>query len=482
MTVTHPLVDGAHLSIVATEVPFVPATELDRALVELEDRIAEATDPIEIAVVLEAAGIGDAVAQRRYGSVDVLDLANRLRRIIPERISAPEVDLSAHFGPLRVSLVQGASFVFAGIMTMAITGMVSHPLAGPVMIGSSILGTVMMGWMSYLGHTVTQRVATDDRGASIATLFCAGIATAVLIGIVVGVAVDPLVGLLGAVPIVYAVGAVTELVLDRYVRFAVVMFPGGIACVVYLLVPHARSAELVALVLSAAGFATLGIGAAIAVRPNGSRPSGAGRIDIRSGAATGVSGLATAGLVAAVVVTLSGMSAMGVARARGWFLLALAFFVPLAFATTGVALLRRRAFVTLSRSAFPSDLRRTAHRSLAALWAAHLVIGGGCIVVAVRANPVGDSHLSALIATAFLIMGLMLVAGLITTEPAARSAVAALEFAVLAVLAVTAVTERGAPSESVAVLVVSILGVGLIPIAACTWRDAGRLSAYRWSL
>ena len=482
MTVTHPFVDGAHLSVVAEEPPSVTTTELDRALVELEDRIAEATDPMEIAVVLEAAGIGDAMAQRRYGSVDVLDLAERLRRVIPERIGAPEIDLSAHFGPLRVSLVQGASFVFAGVMTMAVTGMVTHPLAGPVMIGASIVGTVMMGWMSYLGHTVTQRVATDDRGASLATLFYAGIAAAVLVGLVVGVTVDPVVGLLGAVPIVYAVGAVAELVLDRYVRFAVVMFPGGIACVVYLLVPHARPAELVALVLSSAGFATLGIGAAIAVRPNGSRPGGAGRIDVRSGAATGVSGLAAAGLVAAVVVTLSGVSAMRVAQACGWFLLALAFFVPLAFATTGVALVRRRAFVTLSRSVYPSDLRRTAHRSLVALWAAHLVIGGSCIVVAVRANPVGDSHLSALIATAFLIMGLMLVAGLITTDPSARSVIAAIEFVVLAALAVIAVAERGAPSETVALMVVSVLGAGLIPIAACTWRDVGRLSAYRWSL
>lgn len=461
--------------------PVGPAARLRRLEGELGARIAGAVDVLEVAVVLESAGISDQTAVQRYGFHDVFDLARWMRGSVePVPQVAPSNPLD-WYGSFWLCLIRGWAYVFAGVMAMTAAGMVADPAASPVLLAASVVATAAMGWMSHLGHTAVQRMTPERRGPALGPLLGMGLAFAAAVGVVVGAATSVWVGVVGAIPLVYAAVAVVLLVLDEHLLFALAMLPGGVAAVWHLLAPSTGPSARFATSLAAAGLLALLLIAANRVRRRGGRPDGIGSVDLRSATPLALSGLALAGIVGGMLVAFSSVGAGLQAGGRQWFVLGLPFFVPLGLADVAVVAMRRRVRSVVATCADPSQLRRSAHRALAALWLAHGVVAAAMVLLATWLHPVEDGALGVVVSLGFLALGGVLVSSLVVEEFGGVALV--VQFVAAAVLLTVGVFGRaGSPQMLVAVVSTCVVAAAMLTLQASAWRRSGELSSHRWTL
>jgi hypothetical protein len=242
------------------------------AYADLADRMApacaEAVDDYEIAAVLESDGVTDAIAHQRYGSPDVFDLAKRLRLRIPRQPAAT----AATPGPWRptphLHLLRGVLFGLPALAYLAVSGVITGPRAGAVLILSVLLSWATGQGLAYLAHV---RLGWGDapgaarvlRGgllwASVPTVLLT-VGTGVALGVPLAVS-----GVAGG-QVVYLIAATAALVLGLEWWLLAALAPGVIAALtgVALGGDAVRSAPVV-------GCAALSVVAAVAVALYGTR-------------------------------------------------------------------------------------------------------------------------------------------------------------------------------------------------------------------
>lgn len=230
----------------------------------------EAVDVMEIAAVLESDGITDALALSRYGSPDVFDLAERLRRITPRR---PAATLPApspwRSGGVR-HLLRGVLFALPALCYVAVSDIIQNADSAAVLTVSVLLSWAVSQVLAYLGHV---RLGWQDRpGAGRVLLGGLIVGTGVVLagtavtGLVLGV--PPGVLLVAAAQVIYLLAATVALVLGWEWWLLAALAPGVVAASIGLAVGGtavlsapvviAAATTVVACVV-VAGFATRGV-------------------------------------------------------------------------------------------------------------------------------------------------------------------------------------------------------------------------------
>ncbi|OLB82553.1 MAG: hypothetical protein AUI14_00470 [Actinobacteria bacterium 13_2_20CM_2_71_6] len=214
------------------------------AFVELAERMApvceQAVDPMEVAAALEADGITDAVAARRYGSPDVFGLAARLCRRHPRNPQPVPAAPGPWHTPAGRHLLRGALFALPALFYLALSGPAAGSGVGAVIAVSLLLSWAASQAMAYLGHV--RRGRGDDAGGArimrwglvIAGLPVAGVTIAVAVVLHVPVAVTGL----AVGQVAYLLGATVALVVGAERLLLLALAPGVAASAVGLVMRH----------------------------------------------------------------------------------------------------------------------------------------------------------------------------------------------------------------------------------------------------
>jgi hypothetical protein len=243
------------------------------AYADLAERMAsacaEAVDEYEIVAVLESDGVTDAIALSRYRSPDVFDLAARLCRRTPRRPAPTPVAAGPWRATPHLHLLRGVLFGLPALAYLAVSGVISGPRAGAVLVVSVLLSWATGQGLAFLGYV---RLGWGDP-AGAARVLSGGLLWATLPTVVItmltGVAlgVPPVVPAVAATQVVYVIAATAALVLGLEWWLLAALAPGvGAALIGVVLGGDAiRSAPVVGCVavsvlaaLAVAGYGTRG--------------------------------------------------------------------------------------------------------------------------------------------------------------------------------------------------------------------------------
>lgn len=131
--------------------PVDPVAELER---QTRSLVANAVDKFEVAAGLEADGLTDRGAQKRYGASDVFSLADRLYAKAPARPDEPEVSdaLLPVVTPVKHAL-RGALFALPGVSITVITPHAAAAGGGVPLLIIALLGSwAFAQGLAYLGY------------------------------------------------------------------------------------------------------------------------------------------------------------------------------------------------------------------------------------------------------------------------------------------------------------------------------------------
>jgi hypothetical protein len=241
---------------------------------------AEAVDDYEIAAVLESDGVTDAIAQQRYGSPDVFDLAARLRRRIPRQPAATPATPGPWKATPHLHLLRGVLFGLPALAYLAVSGVITGPRAGGVLILSVLLSWATGQGLAYLGHV---RLGWGDAAGAAAVLrgglLWAALPTVVLtVGTGLALGVPLAVSGVAAAQVVYLVAATAALVLGMEWWLLAALAPGVIGALTGVVIggDAVRSAPVV-------GCAALSVLTTVGVAVYGTRganPALPGRFEV----------------------------------------------------------------------------------------------------------------------------------------------------------------------------------------------------------
>jgi hypothetical protein len=130
----------------------VSAPAAERGVQEVAHAVATSVEPLEVAVVLESAGINDRVARGAFGSRDVFALAEQaMTRAGPDRpLVEPAADPAEPAGPGRPTLwllLRGVLYAVPAVVTLALL-----PSVDPVR-SALVLGGLVLSWAWCYGIT-----------------------------------------------------------------------------------------------------------------------------------------------------------------------------------------------------------------------------------------------------------------------------------------------------------------------------------------
>jgi hypothetical protein len=194
---------------------------------------ARAVDPREIAAVLEADGVTDAVARSRYDSPDVFDLAERLCRDKPRRPDPAALVPSPWRATPAVHLLRGVLFGLPALAYLTVADRITGLRSALLLVVSVLLAWATGQGLAYLGYV---RLGWGD-AADAARVLGGGLlaialpAVAATVGLGVFLGVPTTVVLIAAGQVVYVLAATVALVLGRERWLLAALMPGIAAAV-----------------------------------------------------------------------------------------------------------------------------------------------------------------------------------------------------------------------------------------------------------
>lgn len=263
-----------------------PAEPLGELARRMDDVIARAVHPDEIAAVLESDGMTDDHIRRTYGRADSFALAEALYETVPRRYAEPSPPpADPPWTGLPGCLLRGLLFALPGL---------AYALAGPL-FGGAALGPLLAGaltgwaWNQALSHRAHSWLALGDRPAALRCL-----RTGAAVGALLSTAAA--VGCAGpgqwhsavfaSAQALYVSGATALLVLGRERALLYALLPtvaGTALTLLHDLPPWSRTVLLLASLAAATVLAVL----ATRPGPTGTGPDPARRPARRAGARAG---------------------------------------------------------------------------------------------------------------------------------------------------------------------------------------------------
>ncbi|MEV6551908.1 hypothetical protein AB0M57_24835 [Streptomyces sp. NPDC051597] len=473
--------EGRHtLPFIPRQRPHTPAADpVDELAARMEELIAAAVHPDEVAAILESDGMTDSHIRTAYGRHDSFELAEDLYARVERRYpsaAAPAAD--PWHGSLGACLLRGLVFALPGLAYVLGAPLLAGPEDGfglpfgtVPLLASAVTGWV---WNQGLSHRAYTWLGLGDRAAAGAALRTGAPLGAVL-GALVALAVSgpgelPAVGF-AAGQAVYLAAATVLLVRgrERDLLYALAPVAAGAAWATVLDLPDAPRCALLLLSLAAAtGFARRASG--------GAGGGGAGAGDGRPGPS----------LAAAVPYALFGLgtgvlvlyAAVGDVLADG---AGSAVAAPSAVALT-LSMGPAEWLLYRFRSGSRAGLRATSARGFRRATAATLVVClGGYLAVLLALTVAGTllwpgaPHLGALRLTGLLLTGMVLWTALLLQSYGAVRAAAAVCCAAAGAQALTLVTGAGRPDTVGPV----VAGVAALLLAVLVGALLGRATAHR---
>ncbi|MER6997815.1 hypothetical protein [Streptomyces sp. NPDC000410] len=227
------------------------ADPVDELAEQLDDFIAAAVHPDEIAALLESEGLTDEQIRLRYGREDSFALAEELYGRVERRYPEPVTQPAGLPGPtLLACLLRGLIFALPGLGYVLAAPPLSDVI--PLLAG----GLAAWAWNQALAHRAYAWLGLGDRAAARRALLV-GAPLGVLFSTAASFAAGPAL-LFVAVQSLYLAAATVLLVLshDRALLCALLPLVGGAVVVVFHpLPPWARAALLLTSVTAATAFA-----------------------------------------------------------------------------------------------------------------------------------------------------------------------------------------------------------------------------------
>lgn len=240
---------------------------LDELAERLDDFIAAAVHPDEIAALLESDGLSDDQIRERYGVKNSFALAEELYDRVERRCPEPEgpVDDPWRMGLLGC-LLRGVVFALPGL---------GYVLGAPLLVGPRddfglpagtvpLLAGALVGWTwnQGLAHRAYSWLGLGDRGAARRSLLLgapAGALLGALVALAVAGAAHPAAVAFAAGQSVYLGAATTLLVMGRERSLLAALSPMAAGAVLALIHPVPDAARLTLLLGSLAVVALLGL-------------------------------------------------------------------------------------------------------------------------------------------------------------------------------------------------------------------------------
>ena len=448
-----------------TPSPAAAAASLDALQDRVGPVIAQTVDALQVAALLEADGITDAIAREVYGVSDVFRLATRVRRrCLPGPDARPGAGPDGRRTIVRGDdqgprlLAHGPLYLLPVVLfppVLALLG--SRPLVLGLVVGAG-LAWVWAGTATWLAYRLLgQRQDTSAR--HVLQLFAlAGLPLAAVVGYLVAGATGGGLGLTAVAcgQMAYQMGATLLMFHHREKLLLVAMLPAAVVGVTYLVLTPSPQLAVLA-VLAGTGCVGTVLGLSLA-GPGAARPRTAARTLARATRAAWGPVREAPGQVALVTLH-TGLSAAYLLHAQARYMqgsLAVSVgLLPLIAAMGLVELLafrfRRRAHALLSTVRYPTEFATRVVRivvvDLVSCVALVLVLGAGVVGLlaawhvltpATVAMAVAGGFLAAAYYAGFLLTGLGMVGplcaavalalvvhvGALALVPAARSALA----------------------------------------------------------
>ena len=209
---------------------------------ELAERMTpacrEAVDTREIAAVLEADGITDAVARTRYAATDVFDLAERLCRETPRRPDPAALMPSPWRATPLLHVLRGVLFGLPALAYLTVADRITGLAAAVLLVVSVLLSWATGQGLAYLGHV---RLGWGDRadaarilGGGLIWLAVPTVALTVAVGLYLQVPIA--VTAVASAQVAYVLAATVALVLGREWWLLAALAPGVGAAVVGMII------------------------------------------------------------------------------------------------------------------------------------------------------------------------------------------------------------------------------------------------------
>lgn len=223
-----------------------PLAQLSR---QLNDACIHAVQPLELAAILEAEGLTDALVQERYGQPNIFACAERLYQMVPYRAPTTSALRPTQRSVPWHDLLRGVTYLLPALWTPYALAVGS---AGDIYQGSSLglLVASLFGWswmqgMAYLGYTGL----SASRSEAAFRLRRSGLGTVLLsallaMGIAVWQGQDVGLVVLAAVSIsAYLAAATTLLVLGEEVKLLFASLPALAGSLLLMLFPDLAQRE-----------------------------------------------------------------------------------------------------------------------------------------------------------------------------------------------------------------------------------------------
>ncbi len=440
-----------------------------------------ATDPLEIAAGLEAAGLSDRRARACFGAATVFELAERIYGQVPRRpVAVPRIDPWAR--PNRELLARGLVYALPGLL---LAGAVQHLRATEalLLLVVSVLGAVATQALSYFYHLLAGRLqptaaAALLRQALLGSLVCGAIMAGLALRCSVASWRGSAIVMLSAA---YLVAATVVLLLDRH-RLLLGLLCPAVALSLLAALPHQQLSRGVALA-AALGSVLGAFAAAWRLSADLAGPAGPGRVVTLSRAdVAGCLPQAAHGALSMILLSLIPLASLHPGSAVPAALGPVMLPAVLSLGAAEVHLYGfRRCAAGLLLGAQPRAFRRAVRlhllRRVTSYTLVLVVLTSGVMLVGHRAL-LADSHPNGHLLTYLLLSVALFVASLLVSTGHVRT-VATIEGGVLAFdLAVThlpravaSVSGTAVHLVSAAVLVAALLAVG--------WVLLGRLVSHR---
>jgi hypothetical protein len=379
-----------------------------------DDLCRQASDPLEIAAVLESAGLTDSQARSRYRSAGVFEVAEQLWQEVPWRPAHPEARADRWAMPLWRSQLRGVLYAVPAVIAAVIPARLTGGLDYTLLALATAVAIAATQALSMLGHLLAGRGQT--RALAQLAMVALGGALAVTgvaaeACLVTGARVTSVLAPGGQ--LLFVVAATLLLVGGRDRLLLALVAPGLTVIGLELGGVLPAPADLVA---SAATVLVAAVGAWVAVgrgRDGESVRSAVGRVELTHAGVAACYGL---GLSALVTYAVIGAASGRVPGAGGWLLVA---SLPLT-ATIGLSeyLLHRArsrcmaalaATGSLGRGSAAAGFTAGAHRQLRGMVGVHAlavgVVAGAVLVWLQLGN--GDPQLRGY-AAGYAVLGLAL--------------------------------------------------------------------------
>jgi hypothetical protein len=408
-------------------------------LAALGPNIEQSVDDLEVAVLLERAGVDDAEA-RRLGAADCFALARRLRADARRRIeddarggrdaigtggaggggggaggwaggpaaSPPRPDW---YPSAAVSVLRGLVFTLGALTLMVALGQGQGDASLGLVLIVSTIGVTVTQPLAFLGYLCLERSGLEDP-ASLRPLLWAFLVP-LAAGGVTAVIADAEVGLLVAAALAYLVTCSLLLTLGHTVLVAVLVLPVAVLATIDLLELADLPDRLIVVPWLAACGVLVAVTLAFTLRRRRTARVRLGVIDLRASLPFAAVGLVTSAVVIANLLMVADTPGLGQDGTRDWVVATLPFLVPVALAEALVVWVRRGLHQATARVSTEAQFRRGARRRCAAMFAALLATGVAALALVVPLLDTGDVSARLMLCGSFLLLGVLLTASLL---------------------------------------------------------------------